>query len=210
MGRRAHAQCPQCWGSERHRCQALVMDQLAERYDFSTMSILHVSPEEHLAQRFRREFGNYVSADLGGRGVDLDLDLTDCDLPSASFDVVYASHVFEHIPDDRAAAETVRRLLRPGGFAVLPVPIVVEATVEFPGQVDTEYGHVRAPGPDYFERFADLFEIEYFTSPELDQSAQPWVYENRSRYPTRWAPYRTPTPGRRHIDIVPVLRVPDD
>jgi len=205
MGRRAHAMCPQCWCSERHRSQALVMDRLAQRYDFSSMRILHIAPERFFRDRFQRDFGEYVSGDLGGRDCDLDLDLTDTDLPDDSFDVVYASHVFEHIEDDRAAAETVARLLKPGGFAVLPVPIVVERTVEFPERVDTEYGHVRAPGPDYFDRFADLFEIELFTSPELDQRKQVWVYENRSHYPSKFAPYRTPSAGKRHIDIVPIL-----
>ena len=206
MGRRANAQCPKCWCSERHRTQSLVMDELATRFDFSSMSMLHVAPERFFTDRFTKEFGTYVTGDLHGLGgVDIDLDLTDSDLDDGSFDVVYASHVFEHIPNDRAAAETVHRILRPGGFAVLPVPIVVEHTIEFPEVVETEYGHVRAPGPDYFDRFSDLFEIETFTSPQLDQRAQVWVYENRRRYPTNFAPYRTPTPGKRHIDIVPVL-----
>ncbi len=209
MGRRPHAMCPRCRSMERHRTQALVMDQLAERYDFGSLRILHMAPEAFFEERFRREFGEYVSADLGGveRGRDLDVDLTDTDLEDDSFDVVYASHVLEHIKDDRAAAETIARVLRPNGFAVLPVPIVVEHTVEFPERVETEFGHVRAPGPDYTDRFADLFEIELFTSAELDQRKQVWVYENRSRYPTKFAPYRTPTQGKRHVDIVPVLRL---
>ena len=205
MGRRAHAKCPQCNCSERHRSQALVMDRLAERYDFGQLKILHIAPERFFRERFEKEFGEYVSGDLGGRDCDLDVDLTDTDLPSDSFDVVFASHVFEHIVDDRAAAATVARLLRPGGFAVLPVPIVVEHTVEYPQRMEIEYGHVRAPGPDYFDRFEEWFDVELFTSPELDQRKQVWVYENRSRYPSKFAPYRTPTDGRRHIDIVPVM-----
>jgi len=205
-GRRPNAQCPNCWCSERHRTQALVMDRLAERYDFGSMSMLHIAPESFLEDRFRERFGRFVTADLTIKyGVDMAVDLTDTDLPDESFDVVYASHVFEHIPDDMAAARTVHRLLTPDGFAVLPVPIVCTATVEFPHAVDTEYGHVRAPGPDYFDRFSDLFDIERFTSEELDDTYQVWVYENRTRYPTKWSPYRTPSSGKRHIDIVPVF-----
>jgi predicted SAM-dependent methyltransferase len=205
-GRRPRAQCPSCWCSERHRTQALVMDILAEKFDFASMSMLHVSPERFLAARFREEFGTYTSSQYEERpGIDLVLDLTACDLPDESFDVVYASHVLEHIPDDRAAAETIHRLLTPGGFAVLPVPIVCLSTVEFPRVVDTEYGHVRGPGPDYFDRFADLFDVDRYTSDDLDDTHQVWVYENRSRYPTTWAPYRTPSAGRRHRDIVPIL-----
>ena len=204
-GRRPNAQCPRCWCSERHRTQAQVMDILATRYDFSTMSILHVAPEAFLADRFKRDFGTYTSAALGEQGVDFQLDLTDTTLPDGSYDVIYASHVFEHIEQDRVAAETVHRLLTPNGFAVLPVPIVCESTVEFPTRVETEYGHVRAPGPEYAQRFADLFDIEIFTSADLDDTYQVWVYEDRTKYPTEWAPYRTPSPGTRHLDIVPVF-----
>jgi SAM-dependent methyltransferase len=205
-GRRPNAQCPKCWCSERHRTQALVMNKLAERYDFSSLSMLHIAPESFLRDRFRKEFGRYVTANLTTEfGDDIAVDLTDTDLPDESFDVVYASHVFEHIPDDRAAAETVHRLLTPNGFAVLPVPIVGDTTVEYPHPVATEHLHVRAPGPDYIDRFADLFDIERFTSEDLDDTYQVWVYENRTRYPTKWAPYRIPSTGTRHVDIVPVF-----
>lgn len=206
-GRRPNAQCPQCWCSERHRTQAQVMDRLARRYDFSTLSILHLSPEKFLAHRFKKEFGTYTSANYEPRpGIDMQIDLTSCDeIPDDSYDVVFASHVFEHIPDDQAAAANVHRILKPEGFAVLPVPIVCRSTVEFPRVVETEYGHVRGPGPDYFDRFRDLFDVELFTSEDLDDVNQVWVYENRTRYPTKWAPYRTPSAGKRHLDIVPVL-----
>ena len=207
-GIRPNATCPSCGGHERHRIQWAVMDQLASMFDFGSMAMLHLAPESHLARRFRAEFGQYTTAEFDGRDADLRVDLTDTDLPDESYDVVYASHVLEHIPDDLAAARTVRRLLRPGGFAVLPVPIVCEKTVEYPQPVATEFGHVRGPGPDYFDRFGDLFDIELYTSADVDQSIQPWVYEHRSSYPTASAPYRTPSVGRRHTDIVPVMRRP--
>jgi len=206
-GRRPNAQCPRCWCSERHRTQFQVMDILAKRYDFSTLSILHLSPEEFLASRFRTEFGTYTSAAYeSNANLDFQIDLTDCDdVADASYDVVYASHVLEHIPDDRAAVRNIARILKPTGFAILPVPIVCRSTVEFPRVVETEYGHVRGPGPDYFDRFRDDFDIELFTSEDLDDRNQVWVYENRTRYPTKWAPYRTPSAGKRHVDIVPVF-----
>jgi SAM-dependent methyltransferase len=203
-GRRAHAICPGCGCSERHRTQALVMNELATRYDFSTLDMLHFAPEAFFTERFRSEFRSYTTADIEPEGVDLVVDLTDTDLPDASYDVIYASHVLEHIVDDTKAVATVHRLLRPGGFAILPVPIVCEQTVEFPEVVPTEWGHVRAPGPDYFDRF-EGFEIERFTSADLDDRHQVWVYEDRSRWPNPEVPYRTPSPGTRHIDIVPVF-----
>ena len=155
-GRRAEAYCPACHAAERHRLQALVVERLAARYDFAAMSMLHLAPEPILQGRFRDEFGSYTTADLVREDVDLNFDLTATPLETGSYDVVYASHVLEHIPDDRAAIAEIFRILAPGGFAVLPVPIVCEQTVEYPEPVASEAGHVRAPGPDYFERFSCL------------------------------------------------------
>ena len=203
-GRRAEAYCPACHAAERHRLQALVVDALAARYDFASMSMLHVAPEAILQDRFRTEFGSYTTADLVRADVDLNFDLTDVPLEAGSYDVVYASHVLEHIPDDRAAIAEIRRLLAPGGFAVLPVPMVCAQTVEYPVPVESEAGHVRAPGPDYFDRFAEFDAVEVFRSRDFGDEPQVYVVEDRSRYPNRHAPYRTPTAGRRHEDMVPV------
>lgn len=38
------------------------------------------------------------------------------DLPENYFDFVWASHVIEHVPDPKAFAEKVRRILKPGGI----------------------------------------------------------------------------------------------
>jgi len=52
----------------------------------------------------------------------LRFDLVKCPLPSASLDAVILLNVLEHIEDDRAAVAQVRRLLKPGGLAVIEVP----------------------------------------------------------------------------------------
>ena len=56
-------------------------------------------------------------------GVDFHSDLTAIPRHDASFDAIICSHVLEHVPDDRAAMRELRRVLAPGGFAVLQVPI---------------------------------------------------------------------------------------
>lgn len=45
--------------------------------------------------------------------------------PDACFDMVTALDVLEHIPDDRAAAGEMIRVLRPGGLLVLTVPALM-------------------------------------------------------------------------------------
>ena len=48
------------------------------------------------------------------------------------FDVIYCSHVLEHVPDDRLAMGELRRVLKRAGWAVLLVPITAEQTIEDP------------------------------------------------------------------------------
>ncbi|MBA2614788.1 MAG: class I SAM-dependent methyltransferase [Actinobacteria bacterium] len=57
------------------------------------------------------------------RGLEI-LDGTAAELPFAdgSVDLVTAFDVLEHVPDDEAAARELRRVLRPGGSAVVSVP----------------------------------------------------------------------------------------
>jgi SAM-dependent methyltransferase len=49
-------------------------------------------------------------------------DATAMPFPDASFDVVIAAEVLEHIPADRRALAEIRRVLRPGGSAAVTVP----------------------------------------------------------------------------------------
>lgn len=49
-------------------------------------------------------------------------DLADADFEPASFDAVHTSYVFEHLHAPLTMAQNIRRLLRPGGIAMIIVP----------------------------------------------------------------------------------------
>jgi SAM-dependent methyltransferase len=49
-------------------------------------------------------------------------DATRLPLPDAGFDLVTASHVLEHLPDDDAALDEWLRILRPGGHLLILLP----------------------------------------------------------------------------------------
>lgn len=207
-GDRKFAICQGCGAKERHRLQWLVMMELAAKYDFSSMRLLHCAPEGFMRERFTGMFGRYESADLYEPEVDHQVDF--CALPfgDAEYDCVFASHVLEHIADDRAAIREIHRILKPGGFAVLPVPIVAASTIEYPEANPFEVGHVRAPGPDYLDRYRECFrEVVEHESGSFPEEHQGFVYEQRDHWPAPEMPHKKAMPGERHLDIVPVCFV---
>lgn len=52
----------------------------------------------------------------------LDYDGQHIKFPDSSFDVIYSSHVLEHIPNQKQIHSEMRRVLRPGGICVHAVP----------------------------------------------------------------------------------------
>ncbi|MCX4239271.1 class I SAM-dependent methyltransferase [Paraliomyxa miuraensis] len=116
--------CPTCKSKERHR---LLMHWIANASPLATeeLDVLHFSPED-AEKDFLRKFENlhYVTADYLHKE-ELRLDLTALDLPDASWDVLIVYHILEHIVEDQRAMAEMFRVLRPGGMAILQVPIEV-------------------------------------------------------------------------------------
>lgn len=169
--------------------------------------MLHFAPEAFFRSFFAERFEDYQTADIEMTSVDHTVDLQELPFPDASYDFVFASHVLEHVPDDRRAIHQIRRILRTGGIAVLPVPIVCEKTVDYAEPDPNESNHVRAPGLDYFDRYESCFSrVQRIGSDSLPEKYQPFVYEDRRGLPPRKFP-RTELPGGRFIDIVPVCYV---
>jgi ubiquinone/menaquinone biosynthesis C-methylase UbiE len=133
------------------------MQELLKRSDLSGARMLHFAPESFLTSYFRSKMRTYETADLFSPGVDHRVDLCHLPFESGSYDLVYASHVLEHVQNDRAAIAEIRRILSPAGMAILPVPIVSPVTIEYPEPNPLESFHVRAPGEDYFERYTEVF-----------------------------------------------------
>jgi len=207
-GLRKHALCPNCGAVERHRLQVLVVNDLLAKLDTSSLKMIHFAPEPFFRGFFAKRFGKYETADISGVGVDHKVDLQGLPFADASYDFVFASHVLEHVQDDKKAIAEIRRILKPKGIAVLPVPIISDKTVEYPAPNPHEADHVRAPGADYFERYEPHFsKIEKITSASLPEKYQLFVYENRSQWPTKECPLRPSMPGEKHLDIVPICYV---
>lgn len=65
-----------------------------------------------------------LKAELAGNNFGAAIQASGLQLPFSenAFDVVIASEVFEHIPDERAALDEISRVLRPGGVLAVSVP----------------------------------------------------------------------------------------
>jgi len=170
------------------------------------MEMLHVAPENFFGSFFKTRFGQYDTADKTRNDVDYNFGLEDIPFENERYDFIFASHVLEHIQEDWKALAEIKRILKPNGIAILPVPLVVEKTVEYPFPNPMETDHVRAPGyKDYFERYLKVFSrVEVMTSDSFPQKYQLFIYEDRSIYPTKECPLRDSMLGEKHIDSVPI------
>ncbi|MEJ0067165.1 MAG: class I SAM-dependent methyltransferase [Caulobacteraceae bacterium] len=84
--------------------------------------MLHIAPEPCLASRFNALLGDgYLSADLNSPSAMAQVDIMDIRFPDETFDVIYCSHVLEHVVDDRLAMREIRRVLKADGWAILLV-----------------------------------------------------------------------------------------
>jgi methyltransferase family protein len=157
--------CPRCGAQERHRALWLYMRERTDLFDRERLSILHWAPEYAL-QRSLSALPNaaYVSADLEGDEATHHIDMTDVPFKDDAFDLIVCVHVLEHVSDDRRAMREMVRVLRPGGVAMLLVPIVLEqptledASIVTPAQRREAYwqeDHVRLYGGDFRQRLEE-------------------------------------------------------
>jgi len=160
---RVDAMCPICGSLERHRLLWLYFTNETGLFDPPLKKMLHIAPEPCFSYRFADNANiDYISADLAGHAM-IKMDVTDIHSPDGTYDVIYCSHVLEHVLDDRKAMSEFARVLKPGGWAVLQVPIRSDMTYEDPNVTDPsererlfgQSDHVRVYGTDYRERLEE-------------------------------------------------------
>jgi SAM-dependent methyltransferase len=163
--------CPRCFAFPRHRLLSRHLREAAEGWTDET-TMLHFAPEPSLQRFLRPRLGErYTTADLHRRDVDRQVDVTRIPFDDDTFDVVLCDHVLEHVPDDRAAMREILRVLKPGGWASLMVPMrqslaetYEDFTITSPRERLKHFGqedHVRWYGPDYLDRLRESgFEVE--------------------------------------------------
>lgn len=160
---RANALCPNCLALERHRLMWLYLQQ---KTNFFTPGheILHIAPEICFIKKFEAMHGDhYITADLESPLAKVKMDIHEMPFDNESFDIAFCNHVMEHVADDHQAMKEIHRVLKPGGWAIIQIPIfhpvpdvtLEDDTVTDPKEREKMFGqddHVRLYGKDYAER----------------------------------------------------------
>ncbi|MBZ0298748.1 MAG: class I SAM-dependent methyltransferase [Anaerolineae bacterium] len=154
--------CPRCHATERHRW---LWHYLAAQTDLLTAPtrLLHFAPEFCFYRRFQHmPHIHVVGTDLvDHRRINMRQDIMQLAFADDQFDAIICSHVLEHVPDDRRALAELFRVLKPGGWAALNVPVRMnQPTYEnpailTPAEREQHFGqsdHVRWYGYDFVDR----------------------------------------------------------
>ena len=161
--------CYACGSSDRERLIYFYLkDDLRLLDEPQDRRVLHIAPEKRLsATLLDAGLGEYVCGDLFTEGyLYADhvryLDVLDLPFDDDTFDLVLCNHVLEHIEPDNVAISELARVLKPGGRAILQVPISKNSaetfedfSVQDPREREQTFGqrdHVRIYGQDYVDR----------------------------------------------------------
>lgn len=175
--------CPRCDSKARHRRNWLFLQHETNVFT-DRLRLLHVSPRYSLSRRFVRMPNlEYVSVDLiDRRNLSIRMDLAVTPLRSEAFDAIVCIHVLEHIPEDRKAIRELFRVLKPGGWAIISVPIRLDQktyedpTITTPKERERafgETGHYRFYGYDLKDRLEESgFQVQLHLGSDVDQETR--------------------------------------
>ena len=132
--------CRKCLATDRDRLFALYLEREWNREQNTDRTLLEIAPHASLTAFLRRlPHATIRTADLCDPGADDRVDIMDMSLYSTGqFDAWICSHVLEHVPDDRRAMRELSRILKPGGWGIVMVPLYrsTVATHEDPSITD--------------------------------------------------------------------------
>jgi len=192
-GYRLHNICPYCLSTDRDRLVFLYLKNRTQFFNISNR-VLHISPEPSLYRVLKKATNltylmgtKYAEGSYYPAGISF-FDLLSIPYPDNNFDVIICNHVLEHIEDDKQATSELFRVLKPGGYAILQVPISnkIEKTIEDftiikPEERHEAFGqfdHVRVYGPDYKER---LEAVGFFVTKQSPYT-QEWNINHLTKY----------------------------
>lgn len=186
---RLNALCSNCGSLERHRLVSIILQQrYANILKNTSIKLLHFAPERPFYNLFKK----YNNIDYYPVDFDPDLyesknihirekvDMENIPFEDNSFDVIYNSHVLEHIPNDINAMSELFRVLKDDGVCIVLVPLfnIPETlekeeynTPELRLKYYCQEDHMRKYGLDFSERLESVgFNVEEIISDDIFES----------------------------------------
>ncbi len=175
--KRPDARCPVCGSLERHRFDWYFLTNSTNLLEPSKKVLLHFAPEKEFYRKFYKLKNiDYITSDLNRSNVRVNADICDLPFEDNSIDIIYCSHVLEHVPDDIKGLHELYRILKDQGWGLIQVPVVTEKTYEDGSIVDPQkrkevFGHqdhVRNYGWDFEERLRQCgFDVRIYKPSDL-------------------------------------------
>ncbi|MDR0913022.1 MAG: glycosyltransferase family 2 protein [Methanobrevibacter sp.] len=185
-GLRPDVMCPYCGSAERHRLLYFYFKKLD---DFKkNIKLLHFAPED----LFYKIFNNcnnidYYPTDIVQNPKNrIEMDMQNIPFEDNYFDIIYNSHVLEHVPDDIKGMKELYRTIKPeseGGKVIIMAPVFYslaktlekeeyntpELRKKFYGQSD----HFRKYGADFDDKLRSVgFDVEIVTAEDLVENKE--------------------------------------
>lgn len=155
--------CPRCSSAPRHRAHRLFYEK---HLHFSQRKgrLLYFAPEYNLVYFKANPALEVRTSNFPTGEADYHIDILDIPFPDNHWDYVICHRVIEHLSDDRRGLQELFRVLKPGGIAVISVPIDFELakTVEYGRPNPLENEHYYYYGQDFITRIPDCMEIGAF------------------------------------------------
>lgn len=175
--------CPRCNSKARHRRDWLFLEQKTNLFS-DELRLLCVSPNYCLSRRFKSmpNLKFFGVSDRWRPNICLRMNLAATPIRSATFDAVICIHVLEHIDEDRSAMRELFRVLKPGGWAMITVPIRLEQRtfedpeIMAPEERERAFGekvHVRLYGCDLVDRLKEAgFQVHLDLGTGVDEKTR--------------------------------------
>lgn len=191
---RNNSQCPSCKSCERHRFVLFFFNKNNIFFE----KTLHFAPETQLNKLFTSISKNYICGDIDIQKYKnpniIYIDITNIPFKN-EFDCIFASHILEHIIDDRKAMKEIYdALVFNGSFiALIPQKFSLKTTYE-DSTIVTEndrlkhFGqndHVRWYGLDFSQRLKDAgFYIKIHYVEGAEQYINNMIYDEKNQLAT--------------------------
>lgn len=177
--------CPYCDSLHRHRLVFLVLKLRFKELLNDNIKLLHFAPELSLYNFFTNKRNiDYFPVDLNPEYYERKdifirekVNMENIPYDDNTFDIIYNSHVLEHVPDDIHAMAELYRVLKPKGICIIMVPMSSYGKTREKEEYNTpelrlkyyyQEDHLRLYGADFKDRLISVgFNVEEINAESL-------------------------------------------